>query len=185
MNHVGTIRLETDRLILRQFVITDAEDMYRNWANDDEVTKFLTWPTHSNTEVSTRVTESWMKEYEKPDYYQWAIELKSVHEVIGSISAVHVNESINSVEIGYCIGRRFWRQGITSEALKALVKFFFEEVKVNRIEAKHDPNNPNSGRVMMKCGLTYEGTLRDGSNNNTGICDVSIYGILAKDYFNK
>jgi ribosomal-protein-alanine N-acetyltransferase len=183
MNHEGTKRIETDRLILRQFVLEDSEDVYRNWANDDEVTKFLTWPTHPDTEVSAKVIKSWVEEYSKPDFYQWAIELKSMNEVIGSISAVRINEEINSVEIGYCIGRKFWKQGITSDALNALIKFFFEEVKVNRIEAKHDPNNPNSGRVMMKCGLKLEGTCRKASKNNLGICDISIYGILADDYY--
>lgn len=55
--------------------------------------------------------------------------------------------------IGYCIGRKWWKQGITSEALKAVIDFLFDEVKTNRIEARHDPRNPNSGLVMKKCGM--------------------------------
>ncbi len=69
-------------------------------------------------------------------------------------------------------------KGITSEALKALIQFFFEEVKVDRIEAIHDPFNQNSGKVMMKCGLKYEGTKINGDRNNTGICDAAMYGIM-------
>ena len=65
-------------------------------------------------------------------------------------------------------------QGITSEAFKAIIPFFFNEVCVNRIESQHDPNNPNSGYVMKKCGLKYEGTLRESAWNNKGIVDVCI-----------
>jgi len=59
-----------------------------------------------------------------------------------------------------------------------LILFFFEEVAVNRIEARHDPFNQNSGKVMMKCGLKYEGTKIKGDRNNTGICDVAMHGII-------
>lgn len=58
-----------------------------------------------------------------------------------------------------------------------------EEVEVNRIHARHDRKNPNSGKVMEKCRLKYEGTLRQASRNNQGICDVAWYGLLRKDYF--
>jgi ribosomal-protein-alanine N-acetyltransferase len=87
------------------------------------------------------------------------------------------------VHIGYCIGKAWWRQGCTSEALTALIRFFFEEVGVNRIETRHDPRNPNSGAVMMKSGLKFEGTLRQSDWNNQGLCDAAYYAILAEDYF--
>ena len=69
------------------------------------------------------------------------------------------------VHIGYCISKKWWNKGITSEALKALIKYFFEEVGVNRVESRHDPSNPNSGKVMMKCGMKYEGTIREADIN--------------------
>lgn len=65
----------------------------------------------------------------------------------------------------------------------ALIRFFFEEVKLNRIEAGHDSNNPNSGKVMAKVGMQYEGTMRQAIKNNQGICDFLYYAILAEDYF--
>jgi aminoglycoside 6'-N-acetyltransferase I len=63
------------------------------------------------------------------------------------------------------------------------VRFFFEDVGVNRIESRHDPRNPNSGKVMQKAGLRYEGTSLESDWNNQGICDAANYAILAKDYF--
>ncbi len=182
MRHAGTVRIETERLILRRFQLSDAQAMYHNWAKDDEVTKYLTWPSHSDIEITEKIIESWINNYEDESYYQWCIELKAIGEAIGSISVVNRDEKVDSVEIGYCIGKAFWNQGITSEALGTVVKFMFDEIGVKRVEARHDTNNPNSGRVMLKCGFTYEGTKRKADINNQGICDAAIYGILKEEY---
>ena len=69
MNHKGTIQIETERLILRRFTIDDAPAMFKNWASDPEVTKFMTWPTHKDVGVSRWVLDSWLPSYEKNDYY--------------------------------------------------------------------------------------------------------------------
>ena len=104
--HKGTQRIETERLILRPFKLSDANDMFKNWASDDEVTKYLTWPTHSSIEVSQMIIDSWVAAYEDSRYYQWAIELEESREVIGSISLMNVDDEKECGEIGYCIGRR-------------------------------------------------------------------------------
>lgn len=75
----------------------------------------------------------------------------------------------------------FWNKGIITESLNAVIKFFFEEVGINRIEAKHDINNPASGEVMKKCGMQFEGILRQAGKNNTGLCDLAVYSILKDD----
>ena len=185
MNHKGTVTLETERLILRRFYIEDADAMFKNWANDAEVTKYLTWPTHSDVSVSQTVINSWIELYQKPEHYCWTIVLKEIDEPIGSIAAVEQRDDIGMVHIGYCIGRKWWHKGYTSEALIRLVRFFFEDVGVNRIESRHDPRNPNSGKVMQKAGLRYEGTFCKADKNNQGVCDAAHYAILANDYFNK
>jgi RimJ/RimL family protein N-acetyltransferase len=89
------------------------------------------------------------------------------------------------VHIGYCIGKAWWRKGYTSEALIRLVQFFFEDVGVNRIESRHDPRNPGSGKVMQKARLRYEGISLESDWNNQGICDAANYAILTRDYFQK
>jgi ribosomal-protein-alanine N-acetyltransferase len=185
MEHLGTKVLETKRLILRRFVIDDAENVFKNWADDNEVTKYLMWPSHKDVNVTIDVLKNWIQNYENNNFYQWAIVLKEINEPIGSISIVKQMDEIKMVHFGYCIGKKWWNKGITSEALNALIKFFFEDVGVNRIESRHDPKNPNSGKVMVKCGMKYEGLKRQGDYNNQGICDSAEYGILAEDYFKK
>ncbi|MBE5966080.1 MAG: GNAT family N-acetyltransferase [Lachnospiraceae bacterium] len=182
MQHSGTKTIETERLILRQFRLEDAEDMYKNWASDDAVTRYLTWPTHGSVETSREVLRIWTEGYASPDYYQWCIEYKESGEAIGSISIVNINEKIDSVEVGYCISRKYWHQGITTEAFHALISYLFYEVRVNRIEARHDRKNPWSGKVMEKCGLKKEGVKRMGDRNNTGICDTIYYGIIKDEW---
>ena len=156
--------------------------MYKNWASDSEVTKFLTWPTHSSEKVSQAVLGGWISQYSDKRFYQWAIVPKNDGaEPIGSISVVEMKENVSAVQIGYCIEKKWWHKGITSEALKAVMDFLFDTVDANRIEAKHDPRNPNSGKVMKKCGMKYEGTLRGADRNNQGICDICYYGLLKSD----
>ena len=182
MKNCGTQRIETDRLILRRYTIEDADAMYKNWASDSEVTKFLTWQPHPSVDVSRSIIEDWLKKYSDEKYYQWAIVLKdNGNEPIGDISVVHMNEDISMVHIGYCLGRAWWRRGIMSEALKAVTDFMFDTVEVDRVESRHDPRNPNSGKVMQKCGMKYEGTLRSADRNNQGICDACYYALLRSE----
>ena len=181
LTHKGTQTIETSRLILRRAIRADAEPMFRNWASDEDVTKFLTWPAYKTVESAYPILEKWVSSYDKPDFYQWMIILKEIGEPIGSISVVNQRDDIAEAEIGYCIGKLWWHQGIMTEALRAVMDYLFDEVGMNRIEAKHDVYNPHSGGVMRKCGMRYEGTARQSDRNNQGICDLVTYGILRSD----
>ena len=182
LTHKGTQTIETSRLILRRAVREDAEPMFRNWATDPEVTKYLTWPMHENVEITQTLLERWAASYERDDYYHWMIVLKELGEPIGSISVVRQNDRVEEAEIGYCIGSCWWHRGIVTEALAAVIEYLFTEVGMNRVAARHDPNNPHSGGVMRKCGMKYEGTHRACDRNNQGICDAAQYAILRSEW---
>lgn len=181
MQHLGTKKIETSRLVLRPFVKEDAEAMYRNWASDPEVTKFLSWPHYKSVDTAHAILADWTQQYSDSRFYQWAIELKDLGEPIGSISVVNFHDRVEMAEIGFCIGKNWWGHGIMTEAMKAVMDFLFDEVGVQRIEAGHDPNNPASGAVQRKCGLKYEGTFRRRIRSNQGITDVAWYAILKED----
>ncbi len=148
LNHKGSSVLETKRLVLRKFTLEDADDMYNNWANDDEVTVNLTWPTHTDKTVSKNVISSWLEEYSNNEFYQWAIVIKESGNVIGSISLMDINNSLEMCEVGYCIGRLFWNKGLVTEAFSRIIKFALLDVDFNRITGRHRVGNPASGRVM-------------------------------------
>lgn len=107
---------------------------------------------------------------------------EKINEPIGTISVVDKNDDLNILHIGYCIGSKWWHKGITSEAFSAIIPYLFNEVGANRIESQHDPHNPHSGNVMKKCGLIYEGTLRQADFSNKGIVDACMYSLLKSEW---
>ena len=185
MKKTGTQTIETERLVLRRFVMEDAPDMYRNWASDPEVTRYLTWPAHTGPEITSMILKEWIPQYEQGDFFNWAIIYKENSETIGNISVVKVQESIDAADIGYCLGRAYWGRGIMPEALKAVIDWLIEEAGMNRVAATHDRNNPKSGKVMQKSGMQYEGVLRQAGRNNQGICDEVWYSILRSEWEKK
>jgi len=186
MQQLGTKTIETHRLILRPFRVEDAPAMFRNWASDPIVTEYLTWSPHTSEQATAELLETWAKETaENPFYFQWAIELKSIGEPIGSISAMHVNEKVESCELGWCIGTPWWGQGIMPEAGAAVIAYLFDKVGLNRVAAKHDTRNPKSGRVMQKLGMTLEGVMRQEGHSNAGVGDIALYSILRSEYLER
>lgn len=182
MHHQGTVTLTTERLILRRYRLEDAEAMFCNWAQSEAVTKYLTWQPYTSVE-DVRGYIKWIVDSYADDKYNWMIELNDTHEAIGAIDVVSMQEEIQCAVIGYCLGERFWGKGYMPEAFTAVIRYLFEQIGFNRIESYHDANNPKSGRVMEKCGLRYEGTLRQADRNNQGICDKVVRAILREDYF--
>ncbi len=182
MNHRGTVTLETDRLILRKFNYDDVYDIYNNWANDIDVVKYVTWDIHNTIEDTKIVLNKWVSSYSRDNYYRWAIVFKENNSVIGNIAINKEDSKIKMVNFGYSISKDYWNMGITTEALFRIIKFLFEEVGVNRIEGYHHIDNIASSKVMLKCGLTKEGVIREGALYDDTFCDIVLYSILRKDY---
>lgn len=182
MKHLGTQNIETARLLLRRFSAEDAPAIYKNWATDPKVVDRLSWELHKSPADSETMLGGWLAHYDQDEYYRWAITLKPDTEPIGNITAVKLENDIRMVHIGYYVGSAWWGMGIASEALSAVIRFFFEEVGVNRIEARHDVRNPVSGKVMEKCGMSLEGTKRQAEYAKGVLMDCAEYAILAEDY---
>lgn len=176
MNNLGTKTLETNRLILRQFKMDDAQMFFDNWANDERVTKYLTWNPHKTVALTKQLLTEWINNYQYNNYYQWAIELKENKEVIGSISIVDMDEKNETVEVGYSLSYKYWNQGIMTESLKKVIEFFFNEVKIKKLIARHDSRNIASGCVMKKCGMKYIKSIEDVNKNENII--LNYYEIL-------
>ncbi len=178
MKHLGTKTLSTNRLVLKKFDITMASQMFNNWSSSNKVTKYLTWHAHKCDEETKSVIKGWVKQYENKDFYHWAITLKETKEVIGSISVVELDNDNKTAICGYCVGEKWWGKGYTAEAYKEVISFLFSSVGVKKIIGRHDKNNINSGKVMIKCGLKYVKTLKNaGSNISNPSCDLMLYEI--------
>ena len=155
MNKTGTPKIETQRLILRRFKIEDAEDMYNNWTSDPEVTRFLTWPLHSDVEVTINLLKEWIPCYSDGGYFNWVMEYKETGKIIGNISVVRLDENTEVAEIGYCMSRAYWGQGLMPEAVKEVIRYLFEDVALDVILCGHFLWNHQSGRVQEKCGFRH------------------------------
>lgn len=183
MLQIGTLPIDTPRLSLRRFTVADAPAMFRNWAGDPEVTRYLTWPTHRSAAETEEVVRGWVGEYGSGSSYNWCMEWKETGEPVGNISVVCFSERAAWAEVGYCMARRLWGRGIMTEALTAVEDFLFAQAGFNRVQAKHDIRNPASGRVMQKTGMTREGVLREyGSNNRGDAIDLALWSILRSEW---
>ncbi len=178
MRHKGTQMLATKRLTLRRFLAEDAESMFYNWSGDPEVTKYLTWKPQESVETTEAFLKNWEKEYESDTTYRWAIELNDLEQPIGAIEVTSIDEDMDSCEIDFRIGSKYWNRGYTSEALAEVLRFLTEEVGARRVWARYDVQNTNAGRVMEKCGMYREGILKRAARNNTGIVDLGISAMV-------
>lgn len=99
-------------------------------------------------------------------------------EPIGDISVVSIETNVQAAELGWVISRKHWGKGYMPEAAKAVITYLLENIGFHRVFAVHDNENSQSGRVMEKVDMTYEGTLRQAAKNNRGIVDIAVYSIL-------
>ena len=178
MKTIGTQMLQTDRLILRRFVESDAEAMFQNWASTAENLTYVTWDPHPDVEATRSVIRNWVSSYENPNYYKWAICLKEHPEqVLGDISIVEMDVTDSSCEVGYVLGKNYWSRGIMTEALKAVLTFCLDQIGFQGVKACYASHNPASGRVMEKAGMSYLHTILNGVEQKGYQADKIYYQI--------
>lgn len=183
MTHKGTVTIKTEQLILRRFTLDDVQKVFDTWTSDKEVSKYARQQSHISVDETKIYINDLINLYPNNNYYYWAIVLTDSNTPIGRINITGINEPIESICVSFMIGREWWNRGYTTEALSAIVRFFFEEVGANRIEGRNDVQNPSSEKVMIKCGFQYEGLLRQGGRNSFGLVDCKQYAIIAQDYY--
>lgn len=160
MEHSGTKTIQTERLILRRFKLSDAQNMFDNYTGKERVTEYVSWHAHKNVEDTKNYLVGFvLPDYEKKNTYRWAVVWKENNEVIGCIDVCDSNERKRCAELGWVIGDAYWGKGIMPEAAKCVLQYLFS-VGYERIQATHHILNPKSGRVMEKIGMKYEGILK-------------------------
>ena len=174
-----TIKLETERLILRKFKLSDAKDTFESYCSRDIVTKYLRWLPHKSIEDTLKyLTEIVLPKYEQDYTYCWAIELKETGKIIGCVD-VHTKDLLTKkCTIGWVLSDEYWSKGIMTEAAQKVVDFMFEEGFI-RVQSHHQIGHIASGKVMQKIGMTYEGRLKKYDIDRYGqIIDCEIYAIV-------
>lgn len=145
--------LETERLILRPLTVNDAEEAFKNWTSDDEVSKYVRWSTHKNVEETKEYILLEEKRRKTEGCFNWGIVIKDSNELIGAIGAFPSEDG--RYEIGYNIAKKHWNNGYTTEAVKEVLKYLATEEKIHKFRCAHAVLNPASGAVMRKAGFKY------------------------------
>ena len=174
--------LETERLLIRGFELSDAPAVQRLVNDIDIARSTLHIPYPYTLEMAEEWIASQKEQLENGTSIELAIALKKDGELIGAIAISAINREDETAEIGYWIGKKFWNNGYCTEAAKRIVQYCFEELKLNRVYAIHFSTNPASGRVMEKIGMKKEGVLRQNKKKWGEFIDTPIYAILREEY---
>ena len=149
--------LETERLVLRLPRMQDAETIFRTYAHDPEVCRYVTWKPNQSLEEIRTYMRARLEGIDKGSLFAWVVTYKGDDALLGIIE---LRLNVYKADFGYVLARQFWGRGIMSVALRAVVNFAFTLPGMYRVWAVCDAENRASARVMEKAGLTCEGMLR-------------------------
>lgn len=152
--------LETERLVLREVRVSDAEDIL-SFVGDPEFEKWNGGGVDSLETLAREIGRSAHDANGEWTVLRCGITLKPGDTVIGGVSLHNWSKEHNRAELGYEVSRPYWRQGIASEAVRAVLRFAFEELRLHRVEAFPTMDNLASVRLLERLGFTREGTARD------------------------
>jgi [ribosomal protein S5]-alanine N-acetyltransferase len=175
-------RLETERFLLRELVEADAPALFK-YFSDPDYTRYLSFDTHMTIDQTKEFIAAMRELYQQKDSLRWAIQLKESQELVGTAGLHFWKREIRCAEVGYHIGKPYWGRGYASEVLRAMVKFGFQQMNLNRIEGYHNAGNDASGRVMQKLGFKQEGVVRQGAFKANQFVDKLWFSLLREEYF--
>jgi ribosomal-protein-alanine N-acetyltransferase len=173
--------LETERLLLRKMRLDDARAMFA-YASDPEVTRYVLFETHRSIEDSQAFLRLVVEGYERGDFGGWGVVLKDSGAFVGTCGVDYGYAPEHArAELGYVLAREHWGKGLVPEAVRAVIRFGFGRMELNRIQARCIAENTASARVMEKAGMTYEGTLREYQLIKGAYRDMKFYSILRRE----
>ncbi|MFC3927988.1 GNAT family N-acetyltransferase [Streptococcus caprae] len=173
--------IETERLLLRPVTLQDAEEMF-SYASDEENVRWTFAANQSLDETKNIIASIYLAS----SLGRWGIELKKTGQFIGTLDMHKIVEAVGRAEFGYTLDKQFWNQGYMTEAAKAFIQVFFEELEMNCLVARHDKDNPASGRVMQKAGmrLSHEEPYAKIDKKEPGrIVTMTHYVLTKEEYF--
>ena len=174
--------LETERLILRKMTLEDTQDIFE-YASDLDITTYVTWEPHKSIADAISFINSMNQRYEKVGLSEWGLVYRENNKFIGTCGYMWWRPDHARAEIAYALSRKFWNQGLVTEAVKEIIKFGFEKMMLNRIEARCFLENIASEMVMQKVGMKFEGIQREGLFTKGKYHDLKVYSILRREYY--
>lgn len=177
MKYVPFRTLETPRLILRDIRMEDIQEYYERLFSDGDVCRYLLFDPHQDIGESYEQIQGILQQYEEGKFYRWGITEKGDDSLIGIIGLVRIEEETSQCSFAYLLGCDYWNRGYGTEVLKEVIRFAFEELEMKRIVADHMAENPASGAVMRKAGMTHIGTEKGKYEKQCVLHDAEVYEI--------
>lgn len=173
--------LETNRLVLREITPEDAESIF-NYLSDKEVMKYYGLePFQSVNDALDEI--SWYQSIrENNTGIRWGITLKGKDEVIGSCGFLNIIPQHYRSDIGFELSKDYWGQGIAQESIEAIIKYGFEQLNLQRIQALIEPPNEASQKLVERQGFIKEGLLRNYEFTSGKFDNLYMYSLLKEDF---
>ena len=169
--------IETDRLHLRQLQMEDIYEYYERLFGDGDVSRYMLFQPHQDIGESLESLQRKLDRYEEGECYCWGVTEKGEDSLIGLIELLRFDPRDNSCSFVYMLGCDYWNRGYGTEMLKAVFRFAFEELGVERITADHISKNAASGAVMRKAGMEHIGTVEGKYEKLGEKLDAEVYEI--------
>ncbi|MGF1484020.1 MAG: GNAT family N-acetyltransferase [Opitutales bacterium] len=173
--------LKTSRLTLRRFTLDDAPTIARLCHDTRIADTTLRIPHPYEPAMAVTWISGLLEDYRENPLASLAITLRATAELIGSIGT-SLDLEHRRAELGYWIAPDHWNRGYATEALRALIDHGFNTTEILRFSAYHFANNPASGRVLQKAGMSLEGTLRQYIRKNGRQLDCHVYAMLRSEW---
>ena len=158
MRYAAFHPIETDRLYLRQLQMEDVYEYYERLFGDGDVSRYMLFEPHQDISESLQSLQRKLEKYEEGNFYCWGVTEKGEDGLIGLIELLRIDEATETCSFVYMLGCNYWNMGYGTEMLKAVFRFAFEELELQRIVADHITKNAASGAVMRKAGMKHIGT---------------------------
>jgi RimJ/RimL family protein N-acetyltransferase len=178
--HFENIRFETERLVIRPVVSTDAPAFF-GMHSDSVAMEYWSCPPYTQSSQAEELVSRAIEGRTSGAFLMLALQVKDRAEVIGSMNLFSLHEASRRAEVGYFLARSHWRRGFMSEAFESFITFCFDDLNLNRLEADIDPNNVASSALLTKNGFQREGFLRQRWIVGGKKTDSELYGLLSEE----
>ena len=169
--------LETERLVLRRIMLDDAPDYFLLRSSVDAM-KHICKPLHTSIEETKAMIYKVNEMIDSNNGLGWAVCLKNKNTMIGSVSFHRIEKEHYRAEIGYMLHPDYWRLGIISEAVGALIDFGFNTLNFHSIEANIDPTNIGSEKILQKFNFVKEAYFKENYFYNGQFLDSAVYSLV-------
>ncbi|AFU13618.1 Acetyltransferase, GNAT [Bacillus thuringiensis MC28] len=174
-------KLETERLLLRELTLLDAEMMFQYFSKES-VIRYFGMDSFENIEQAKTTIQTFKNRYEEGNVFRWGIEKKGTDQLIGTCGFHLINNHHKRAEIGYELDDIYWGKGYASEALQAILTYGFEKLQLIRIAAVVYVENKASQKLLKKAGFQEEGLLRKHMIQNGVAHDTILFSLLKEEW---